>query len=76
MIVGENARPQDLDVNITKEKKLTNIRSSTSDVLIHLFPPRKMSLGQCLEFIGDDELLEATPKALRLRQRVLAPSVR
>lgn len=76
MIVGENARPQDLDVNITKEKKLTNIRSSTSDVLIHLFPPRKMSLEQCLEFIGDDELLEATPKALRLRKRVLAPSRR
>lgn len=76
MIVGENSRPQDLDVNITKEKKLTNIRSSTSDVLIHLIPPRKMSLEQCLEFIGDDELLEATPKALRLRKRVLKAVLR
>ncbi len=76
MMVGENSRPQDLDVNITKEKKLTNIRSSTSDVLIHLIPPRKMSLEQCLEFIGDDEMLEATPKILRLRKRVLAAARR
>ena len=52
------------------------IRSSTSDVLIHLIPPRKMSLEQCLEFIGDDEMLEATPKALRLRKRVLQVSRR
>ena len=52
------------------------IRSSTSDVLIHLIPPRKMSLEQCLEFIGDDEMLEATPKALRLRKRALQASRR
>ncbi|MEE2840061.1 MAG: hypothetical protein VYC91_05970 [Acidobacteriota bacterium] len=52
------------------------IRSSTSDVLIHLIPPRKMSLEQCLEFIGDDEMLEATPKASRLRKRVLQASRR
>lgn len=76
MMVGENSRPQDLDVNITKEKKLTNIRSSTSDVLIHLIPPRQMSLEQCLEFIRDDEMLEVTPKALRLRKRMLAGSQR
>ncbi len=71
MIVGENSRPQDLDVNITKEKKLTNMRSSTSDELVHLIPPRKLSLEQCLEFIREDELLEVTPNSLRLRKRVL-----
>ena len=71
MIVGENSRPQDLDVNITKEKKLTNIRSSTGEILVHLIPPRRMSLEQSLEFIRDDEMVEVTPKALRLRKRVL-----
>jgi GTP-binding protein len=76
MIVGENSRPQDMDVNITKEKKVTNIRSSTSEVLVHLIPPRKMSLEQSLEFIRDDEMVEVTPKALRLRKRVLQASRR
>ncbi len=71
MIVGENSRPQDLDVNITKEKKLTNMRSSTSDELVHLIPPRRMSLEQSLEFIKEDELLEVTPAAVRLRKRIL-----
>ena len=71
MIVGENSRPQDLDINITKEKKLTNIRSSTGEILVHLIPPRRMSLEQSLEFIRDDEMVEVTPKALRLRKRVL-----
>jgi GTP-binding protein len=75
MIVGENARSNDLDVNITKEKKLTNMRASTSDETVHLFPPRLMSLEQALEFIRQDELLEVTPKAFRLRKRVL-PAVR
>ena len=76
MIVGENSRPQDMDVNITKEKKVTNIRSSTSEVLVHLIPPRKMSLEQSLEFIRDDEMVEVTPKALRLRKRILQASRR
>ncbi|HEX6850431.1 MAG TPA: EF-Tu/IF-2/RF-3 family GTPase, partial [Candidatus Polarisedimenticolaceae bacterium] len=71
MIVGENSRSQDLDVNITKEKKLTNMRASTSEELVRLIPPRSMSLEQCLEFITDDELVEVTPKSLRLRKRVL-----
>ena len=71
MIVGENARSQDLDVNITKEKKLTNMRASTSEELVRLIPPRSMSLEQCLEFITDDELVEVTPKSLRLRKRIL-----
>jgi GTP-binding protein len=75
MIVGENARANDLDINITKEKKLTNMRASTSDETVHLFPPRLMSLEQALEFIRQDELLEVTPKAFRLRKRVL-PAVR
>jgi len=74
MIVGENARLQDMNVNITKEKKMTNMRSSTSDVLIHLIPARKMSLEQFLEFIRDDEMLEVTPNSLRLRKRILQAS--
>ena len=71
MIVGENARANDLDVNITKEKKLTNMRASGSDDAIRLIPPRSMSLEQALEFIKGDELLEVTPKAFRLRKKVL-----
>ncbi len=71
MIVGENARDNDLDVNITKEKKLTNMRASTSDETIKLTPPRVMNLEQCLEWIREDELLEVTPKSLRLRKRAL-----
>jgi len=68
-IVGEHARENDLDVNITKEKKLTNIRSSTSDEAVRLTPPRSMSLEQCLEWVREDELLEITPKSLRLRKK-------
>jgi GTP-binding protein len=75
MIVGENSREKDIDVNITKEKKLTNMRASTADEAIHLVPPRAMSLEQALEFLVDDELLEVTPNALRLRKKVL-PAVR
>src|SRR5713226_1164536 len=71
MIVGENARDNDLDVNITKEKKLTNMRASTADEAVKLTPPRSMSLEQCLEWIREDELLEVTPKSLRLRKRQL-----
>jgi len=71
-IVGENARDTDMDVNITKEKKLTNMRSSTADEAVKLTPPRTMNLEQCLEWIREDELLEVTPKSLRLRKRQLA----
>ncbi len=71
MIVGENSRDNDLDVNITKEKKLTNMRASTSEETVRLIPPRSMSLEQTLEFIAEDELVEVTPKAFRLRKRIL-----
>jgi GTP-binding protein len=69
MIIGENARENDMDVNITKEKKLTNMRASTADEAAKLTPPRVMNLEQCLEWIREDELLEVTPKSLRLRKR-------
>ncbi len=70
-IVGENARDSDMDVNITKEKKLTNMRASTSDESVKLTPPRIMNLEQCLEWVREDELLEVTPKSLRLRKRAM-----
>jgi GTP-binding protein len=70
-VVGENARDNDLDVNITKEKKLTNVRSSTSDEAVRLTPPRLMNLEQSLEWIREDELLEITPKSIRLRKKTL-----
>ena len=68
MIVGENSRTEDMDVNITKEKKLTNVRSSTAEVLERLIPPRRLSLEQCLEFCREDECVEVTPEAVRLRK--------
>ena len=71
MVVGEHARSGDMDVNITKEKKLTNVRSSTSDEAVRLTPPRIMNLEQSLEWIRDDELLEITPKAIRLRKKAM-----
>ena len=71
MIVGENAREEDMNVNITKEKKLTNMRSSTADEAIRLIPPREMTLEKAIEFIADDEYLEVTPKSIRLRKKVL-----
>jgi GTP-binding protein len=70
-VVGEHARDNDLDVNVTKEKKLTNMRASTADEAIRLTPPRLMSLEQCLEWIRADELVEVTPQALRLRKKAL-----
>src|SRR6187401_467257 len=76
MIAGENARAEDLDVNPTKEKKLTNMRSSTSDELVRLIPPRPLSLEQALEFIRDDECVEVTPKSIRLRKVELSASKR
>jgi GTP-binding protein TypA/BipA len=71
MIVGENARAEDLDVNATKEKHLTNIRSSTADVLVRLVPHRTLSLDQALEFLREDECVEVTPNAVRLRKVAL-----
>jgi GTP-binding protein len=71
MIVGENARADDLDVNATREKHLTNIRSSTADVLVRLVPHRTLSLDQALEFLRENECVEATPKSVRLRKLVL-----
>jgi GTP-binding protein len=76
MIVGENARNSDLDVNIVKEKKLTNMRSSSADEAIRLVPPRLMSLEQAIEFIRDDEFVEVTPKSIRLRKKVLKANQR
>jgi GTP-binding protein len=76
MIVGENARADDLDVNATKEKKLTNMRASSSDELVRLIPPRPLSLEQALEFIRDDECVEVTPKSVRLRKVELAAGKR
>jgi GTP-binding protein len=76
MIVGENARSVDLDVNIVKEKKLTNMRASTADEAIRLVSPRIMNLEQSIEFIRDDEFVEATPQSIRLRKKVLAANMR
>jgi GTP-binding protein len=76
MIVGENSREQDIDVNIVKEKKLTNMRASTAEEGIHLLPVTKLSLEQALEWIREDEFLEVTPESLRLRKRVLPANLR
>ncbi|HEX5541164.1 MAG TPA: translational GTPase TypA [Micromonospora sp.] len=76
MIVGENSRPDDMDVNITREKKLTNIRASTAEETEKLVPPRKLSLEQTLEFCREDECIEVTSTALRLRKTVLDQSAR
>jgi len=76
MIVGENSRADDMDVNITKERKLTNVRSSTSEVLERLIPPRRLSLEQSLEFCREDECVEVTPEAVRIRKVVLDQSLR
>jgi GTP-binding protein len=76
MIIGENSRANDMDVNVTKEKKQTNMRASTADEAIRLIPPRKLSLEQAVEFINDDELVEVTPKTIRLRKKVLAGNMR
>jgi GTP-binding protein len=76
MIVGENARSEDMDINPAKEKKLSNVRSSTSDELVRLAPPRAMSLDQALEFIREDEAVEVTPNAVRLRKVELQATLR
>jgi GTP-binding protein len=71
MIVGENSRDDDMDVNITKEKKMTNVRQSTGEELERLVPPRILSLEQALEFCADDECCEVTPTAVRIRKVIL-----
>ncbi len=76
MIIGENARDSDLDVNIVREKKLTNMRASTADEAIRLVPPRILNLERAIEFIRDDELVEVTPKSLRLRKKILRAAMR
>jgi len=76
MIVGDNARDADLNVNIIKEKKLTNMRASTADEAIRLVPPRLLNLEQAIEFIREDELVEVTPKSIRLRKKVLKANQR
>jgi GTP-binding protein len=76
MIVGENARPNDLDVNIVKEKKLTNMRASGSDDTVQLVPPRTFSLEQALEFLREDELLEVTPAVFRFRKKIMQANKR
>jgi len=76
MIVGENAREQDMNVNVCKNKKLTNVRSSGADEALTLIPPKRMSLEDALEYISDDELVELTPQSIRLRKKILNPSFR
>ena len=76
MIVGENAREQDMNVNVCKNKKLTNVRSSGADEALTLIPPKRLSLEDALEYIADDELVELTPQSIRLRKKVLNPSFR
>jgi GTP-binding protein len=76
MVVGENARPADLDVNVTKEKKLTNMRKSTAEEAIRLVSTRRLSLEQAIEFINEDELVEITPESIRIRKRILSASDR
>jgi GTP-binding protein len=76
MVIGENARASDMDVNVTKEKKQTNMRASSADEAIRLIPPRKLGLEQAIEFINDDELVEITPVSIRMRKRILSANMR
>ena len=76
MIIGENARASDMDVNVTKEKKQTNMRSSGADEAVRLIPPRKLGLEQAIEWINEDELVEVTPHNIRIRKRILQANMR
>ena len=76
MIVGENSRDNDLDVNAVREKKLTNMRASSADEALRLVPYKQLTLEQCIEFIADDEQVEVTPKSLRMRKKVLTANRR
>ncbi len=75
-VVGENSRNEDMDVNIAKEKKLTNMRSSTADTWENLVPPRRLTLEESLEFAGQDECVEVTPEVVRIRKVILDQSER
>ena len=72
MVIGENSRPSDMDVNATKEKKLTNIRTHAHDEALRLTPPRPLTLESAIEFIAADELVEVTPASIRIRKRMLS----
>ena len=76
MVIGQNGKAEDIELNVCKTKKLTNTRSSSADEALKLTPPRILSLEQCLEFIDTDELLEVTPKSLRIRKKILDPTLR
>jgi len=76
MIVGENSRPEDIVINVCKKKHVTNMRAAGSDEALRLTPPVILSLEQCLEFIEDDELVEVTPKNIRLRKKILDTELR
>ena len=76
MVVGQNGKGEDIELNVCKKKQLTNTRSSSADEALRLTPPRILSLEQALEFIDTDELLEVTPKALRIRKKILDPTQR
>ena len=76
MIVGENPRTEDIEVNVCKTKHLTNTRSSSADEALRLFPPKILSLEQALDYIDTDELLEVTPKSLRIRKKILDHTAR
>ncbi len=76
MVIGENPKQEDIELNVCKKKQLTNTRASGSDDALKLTPPKLMSLEQCLEFIGTDELLEVTPKSLRIRKKILDSTAR
>ena len=76
MIVGESSRPEDIEVNVCKRKNLTNSRSAGSDDALHLIPPKRMSLEQALEYLGEDELAEITPSNIRIRKKILDPTAR
>ena len=76
MIIGENARLDDMDVNPMKAKQLTNVRASGKDEAVRLTPPRRMTLEQAIAYIEEDELVEVTPKSIRLRKQTLNPSFR
>ena len=76
MVIGSNGRGEDIEVNVCKKKQLTNTRSSSADEALRLVPPKIMSLEQCLDFIDTDELLEVTPSSLRIRKKILDPTLR
>ncbi len=76
MVVGQAGRDQDIELNICKQKKLTNVRSSTAETTIMLVPPREITLEYAIEYLGPDELLEVTPKSLRIRKRIANAKLR